>query len=164
MHAWEEIIQDAMNADDNPSSAHSLVVAHANTLRALVMHIDNIPSGEIENLNIPTGIPFYYNVCKETGAVLKHEYEYDSIGPTGHFHGVYITDDRKRRNFLERRRQANDPWLWALHDDQVAKSMLVEDGTEDDDGGVANAEELSIMAAEASKNTDLFANVHTKDR
>ena len=37
-----------------------LVVAHGNSLRALVMHLDGISEGEVVGLNIPTGIPLVY--------------------------------------------------------------------------------------------------------
>ena len=37
-----------------------LVVAHGNSLRALVKHLDKIPDDEIVGLNIPTGIPLLY--------------------------------------------------------------------------------------------------------
>ncbi len=37
-----------------------LVVAHGNSLRALVKYLDNIPEEEILELNIPTGIPLVY--------------------------------------------------------------------------------------------------------
>jgi 2,3-bisphosphoglycerate-dependent phosphoglycerate mutase len=37
-----------------------LVVAHGNSLRALVKHLDEIPDDEIVGLNIPTGIPLLY--------------------------------------------------------------------------------------------------------
>ncbi len=39
------------------SDATILIVAHGNTLRALVMYLENISEEEISNLNIPTGIP-----------------------------------------------------------------------------------------------------------
>jgi 2,3-bisphosphoglycerate-dependent phosphoglycerate mutase len=37
-----------------------LVVAHGNSLRALVKHLDGISDSEIAELNIPTGIPLEY--------------------------------------------------------------------------------------------------------
>lgn len=37
-----------------------LVVAHGNSLRALVKYLDDIPDDEITRLNIPTGIPLVY--------------------------------------------------------------------------------------------------------
>ena len=105
VEAWHEILRDGMEAEDTTATSHSLIVAHANTLRALVMHIDDIPASAIEDLNIPTGIPFYYNICKTTGKVLEVE---DAGHPdVDGFRGVYITDDRKKRSFLERRRAAN---------------------------------------------------------
>ena len=39
-----------------------LVVAHGNSLRALVKHLDGIPDEEIPDLNIPTGIPLVYEL------------------------------------------------------------------------------------------------------
>ena len=39
-----------------------LVVAHGNSLRALVKHLDNIGDSEIAELNIPTGIPLVYEL------------------------------------------------------------------------------------------------------
>jgi 2,3-bisphosphoglycerate-dependent phosphoglycerate mutase len=39
-----------------------LVVAHGNSLRALVKHLDGIGDAEIAGLNIPTGIPLVYQL------------------------------------------------------------------------------------------------------
>jgi 2,3-bisphosphoglycerate-dependent phosphoglycerate mutase len=39
-----------------------LVVAHGNSLRALVKHLDGIGDAEISELNIPTGIPLIYDI------------------------------------------------------------------------------------------------------
>ena len=174
--AWNEIVKDCQQAEDHPDAAHSLLVAHANTLRALVMHIDEIPPEEIEDLNIPTGIPFYYNICKTTGKVVEsystdHPDDEPNNDTMKKFRGVYISDDRKKRSFLERRRAANDPWLWALHDEQVASSMLLKD--DGSKGGADSAEfdamermeDLKEMAQEALENTELFSTVASnKDR
>lgn len=39
-----------------------LIVAHGNSIRALVKYLDNIPNDEIVKLNIPTGIPLVYEL------------------------------------------------------------------------------------------------------
>ena len=39
-----------------------LVVAHGNSLRALVKYLDEVPEEEIVKLNIPTGIPLVYEL------------------------------------------------------------------------------------------------------
>ena len=39
-----------------------LIVAHGNSLRALVKHLDNISEEDIIKLNIPTGIPLVYEL------------------------------------------------------------------------------------------------------
>ena len=39
-----------------------LVVAHGNSLRALVKHLDGISDEDIPSLNIPTGVPLHYEL------------------------------------------------------------------------------------------------------
>jgi 2,3-bisphosphoglycerate-dependent phosphoglycerate mutase len=51
--------------------ANLLVVAHGNSLRALVKNLDRISDQEVENLNIPLGIPFVYEF---TGSVPSAKY------------------------------------------------------------------------------------------
>jgi 2,3-bisphosphoglycerate-dependent phosphoglycerate mutase len=40
----------------------TLIIAHGNSLRALVKHLDGISDGEIADLNIPTGMPLVYEL------------------------------------------------------------------------------------------------------
>ena len=42
------------------SGQRVIIVAHGNSLRALVKHLDNISNLDILSLNIPTGIPLVY--------------------------------------------------------------------------------------------------------
>lgn len=42
-----------------------LVVAHGNSLRALAMHMESIPSEEIVGMDIPTGIPRHYRLSED---------------------------------------------------------------------------------------------------
>jgi len=48
-----------------------LVVAHGNSLRALVATIEHLSKEEILNLNIPTGIPFYYELAPDLTIIKK---------------------------------------------------------------------------------------------
>lgn len=50
-----------------------LVVAHGNSLRALVMALENITPQDIPDLNIPTGVPMRY-VMDNHGKLLEHGY------------------------------------------------------------------------------------------
>jgi 2,3-bisphosphoglycerate-dependent phosphoglycerate mutase len=50
-----------------------LICAHGNSLRALVMHLDNISEDEILELNIPTGIPLVYELDADLKPT-KHYY------------------------------------------------------------------------------------------
>ena len=42
-----------------------LVTAHGNSLRALVKHLDGISDADIAGLNIPTGIPLFYELDED---------------------------------------------------------------------------------------------------
>ena len=50
-----------------------LVVAHGNSLRALVMHLDRLSREEVLELNIPTGAPLLYEL-DEQGQAVAHRY------------------------------------------------------------------------------------------
>jgi 2,3-bisphosphoglycerate-dependent phosphoglycerate mutase len=50
-----------------------LIVAHGNSLRALVKYLDNISDEEIPGLNIPTGIPLVYEL-EENLKPIRHYY------------------------------------------------------------------------------------------
>ena len=42
-----------------------LIVAHGNSLRALVKYLDDISDNDIVSLNIPTGVPLVYELDDE---------------------------------------------------------------------------------------------------
>jgi len=50
-----------------------IIAAHGNSLRALVMHLDQLSKEQVLELNIPTGAPLVYNIG-EGGKVLDHRY------------------------------------------------------------------------------------------
>lgn len=54
---WHDVIVPDLRAGRVP-----LVVAHGNSLRALVKHLDGIGDQEIIDLNIPTGVPLLYEL------------------------------------------------------------------------------------------------------
>lgn len=60
-------------APDIESGKRVLIVAHGNSLRALVKYLDNISDDEIVGLNIPTGVPLVYELDDNLKAV-KHYY------------------------------------------------------------------------------------------
>ena len=55
---WEDVIV----AEHLRRNERVLVVAHGNSLRALVKHLDGITDADIAALNIPTGIPLVYRL------------------------------------------------------------------------------------------------------
>ncbi|HOT02284.1 MAG TPA: 2,3-diphosphoglycerate-dependent phosphoglycerate mutase [Acidobacteriota bacterium] len=57
MPYWEGVIAPAVAAGQRV-----LVVAHGNSLRALVKYLDDVSDEEIVGLNIPTGVPLVYEL------------------------------------------------------------------------------------------------------
>ena len=47
------------------SGRNVMVVAHGNSLRAMVKMLDNVSEAEITELNIPTGVPLLYELDTE---------------------------------------------------------------------------------------------------
>ncbi|ALU39429.1 phosphoglycerate mutase [Kocuria flava] len=62
---WEEEI-----VPDLEAGRTVLVAAHGNSLRALVKHLDGISDEDIAGLNIPTGIPLYYELDEDLRPVV----------------------------------------------------------------------------------------------
>lgn len=54
---WQDVLVPAMRAGKRP-----LVVAHGNSLRALVKYLDDMTPEAILGLNIPTGVPIVYEL------------------------------------------------------------------------------------------------------
>lgn len=49
-----------------------LVVAHGNSLRALVAHLDQLSREEVLGLDIPTGMPLHYELTADLAPVTRH--------------------------------------------------------------------------------------------
>jgi 2,3-bisphosphoglycerate-dependent phosphoglycerate mutase len=71
---WRQTIAPSVSAGERV-----IIVAHGNSLRALVKYLDNISDAEIVGLNIPTGIPLVYELD-------------DSLKPLRHY---YLADPDK---------------------------------------------------------------------
>ncbi len=65
---WHDAIAPAIQQDKK-----TIIVAHGNSLRALIKHLDNVPDDEIVGLNIPTGIPLVYEL-RDDLTPIKHYY------------------------------------------------------------------------------------------
>jgi len=57
---WNDVIQPQLEA-----GRRILVVAHGNSLRAIIKHIDGISDEDIVGLNLPTGVPIVYDVATD---------------------------------------------------------------------------------------------------
>ena len=65
---WERHILPDLRAGKN-----LLVVAHGNSLRALVMHLDHLSREQVIQLEIPTGVPLLYEMAPD-GTVRAKRY------------------------------------------------------------------------------------------
>jgi 2,3-bisphosphoglycerate-dependent phosphoglycerate mutase len=80
MPCWYEVIAPAVQSD-----RRVIIVAHGNSLRALVKYLDNIPEEEIVELNIPTGIPLVYELD-------------DNLKPISHY---YLANEEKLKAAIQ---------------------------------------------------------------
>jgi len=69
---WQATISPVVQA-----GRAAIIVAHGNSLRALVKYLDNVSDADIVDLNIPTGIPLVYELDAELKPV-AHYYLGDS--------------------------------------------------------------------------------------
>jgi len=77
---WNEVIAPAVLRGQSV-----LITAHGNSLRALVMYLDNISENDIVELNIPTGMPLVYELD-------------DHLKPTKHY---YLGDPERVKKAME---------------------------------------------------------------
>jgi 2,3-bisphosphoglycerate-dependent phosphoglycerate mutase len=65
---WQEVIEPAVR-----KGTRVLMVAHGNSLRALVKYLDTISDEEILGINIPTGVPLVYELADDLSPI-RHFY------------------------------------------------------------------------------------------
>ena len=64
---WNKVISPKINF-----GKLILIVAHGNSIRALIKHIDKISDEKIIDINIPTGIPLIYEFDNELNAIKNY--------------------------------------------------------------------------------------------
>jgi bisphosphoglycerate-dependent phosphoglycerate mutase family 1 len=85
MPFWKSVIVPSIRAGNK-----CLVVSHANTIRTLIKHIDQISDEDIKGMTIPTGIPLLYRLDKNLRPVdpqVEMEFRY-MVEPKGYVHIV----------------------------------------------------------------------------
>lgn len=60
MPCWEDQIAPSVRG-----GMRVIVAAHGNSLRGMVMHLDQLSEGDILEFNIPTGVPLVYDLDKD---------------------------------------------------------------------------------------------------
>jgi len=65
---WRDLIAPAVR-----SGSRVLIVAHGNSLRALVKYLDQVSDADIVGLDIPTGVPLVYELDRELKPI-RHYY------------------------------------------------------------------------------------------
>jgi bisphosphoglycerate-dependent phosphoglycerate mutase family 1 len=90
MPFWKSVIVPSIRAGNK-----CLVVSHANTIRTLIKHIDQISDEDIKGMTIPTGIPLLYRLDKNLRPVdpqVEMEFRY-MVEPKGYVRSIV---DRKK--------------------------------------------------------------------
>ena len=63
---WDDYLSNIQKSNGN-----HLIVAHSNSLRAIVKILDKLSNDEIISVNIPTGVPLVYTLDKNLNAISK---------------------------------------------------------------------------------------------
>jgi len=66
---WNNVIVPQIKSGKN-----ILIAAHGNSLRGVVKHLDNLSDEEIMTLNLPTGIPFVYELDEDFRPVVSMKF------------------------------------------------------------------------------------------
>ncbi|XP_067012618.2 phosphoglycerate mutase 2 [Anabrus simplex] len=66
---WNDVIVPELK-----SGKKILIAAHGNSLRGIVKHLDNMSDDAIMNLNLPTGIPFVYELDADLKPVVSMKF------------------------------------------------------------------------------------------
>jgi bisphosphoglycerate-dependent phosphoglycerate mutase family 1 len=66
---WNDVIVPQMK-----EGKKILIAAHGNSLRGIVKHLDNITDEDIMGLNLPTGIPFVYELDENLKPVVSMKF------------------------------------------------------------------------------------------
>jgi len=67
MPYWFDVIKPEIEEGERV-----LIVAHGNSLRALVKYLDQISDEDILKLNIPTGVPLVYELDEELNPIKSY--------------------------------------------------------------------------------------------
>eukprot|EP00607_Mallomonas_marina_P007319 CAMPEP_0182418822 /NCGR_PEP_ID=MMETSP1167-20130531/3198_1 /TAXON_ID=2988 /ORGANISM="Mallomonas Sp, Strain CCMP3275" /LENGTH=350 /DNA_ID=CAMNT_0024593241 /DNA_START=195 /DNA_END=1246 /DNA_ORIENTATION=- len=86
---WKEVIAPRVKKGDRV-----LIVAHANTIRALVKAVDNIADDMIPHLKIPNGVPLVYTMDDNLNPIQTEPHD---IG----FHANYLVSPRNHEKTME---------------------------------------------------------------
>lgn len=53
------------------NSGNNLIIAHSNSLRAIIKMLENLTNNEIIEVNVPTGVPLVYNLDEKINVIEK---------------------------------------------------------------------------------------------
>lgn len=76
MPYWHEVIEPQLKTGKN-----IIVVAHGNSLRALIKHLDNINDADITRLEVPTGNPLVYRLTEDLRVIDRKYLDHDRAAP-----------------------------------------------------------------------------------
>lgn len=160
-----------------------MIVSHANTIRTLIKHIDNISDEDIKGMSIPTGIPLLYRLDKDLKPVDPNydlEFQY-MVEPKGYtwgtsrahgFHGVYLGDLERLQDIQRKRDVTNRDWQRIILR-KIAKSLYQQSQQDEEDSTNKNERQhlgdASYLTDDTLSNTSivydtrqLWWQLHTK--
>lgn len=64
---WKKAIQPSLQ-----SNKRVIIVAHGNTIRAIIKYLESIPANEIINIDVPTAVPLVYEFNDNMTAIRRY--------------------------------------------------------------------------------------------
>ena len=105
-----------------------LIAAHGNSLRGIVKHLDNLTDAEIMGLNLPTGIPFVYELDEDLKPIKSMQFLGDEETVKKAIESVTnqgkIKMDKTHNNAVSSKVAPTDPVLVAADSVPVVASFV----------------------------------------
>lgn len=140
---WNETILPELQLGSNV-----LLVAHANTQRALIAYLEDVPPDDVPHIHIPNSVPCIYRIDSETGMSL-----YPDGKTTSSLNGTTTTTASKGHWLLNEENQHRLAEKLGMTSESFARSVF--DAWDVNGDGVLSKEELA---------TGLFTWKNAQDR
>lgn len=114
------------------SGQSALLVAHANTIRAMIAYLDETRPEDVPKIHIPNSVPCIYHIDLATGKATEKSTKHLTSGSTASSKGHWLLSQENQRRLAEK---------LGANSESFARSLF--DAWDKDSDGVLSQEELT---------------------